>query len=481
MMAKETPEVTIGKRGFVPDLAEKAGLGVRIPENENEAAQAEAAFMVEMEKLSIRDREQLVLETVGFNPMQEESPSYVVSKLADLDVELSKIYRKPAYAEAIRGDKRYVASERFRMQFLRAESYNAKNAAHLMVDHFRMKKELFGRGEILSREVVFDDLNEDARNFVRNGYLQVSRSKDNAGRTIFYWGSCVLNNVKSMKSVQQANWYTINAAVRDVEMQINGFVFVVFTGGKPDDLSIVKATCNMRVGFPGCVNALHICNTSPTMRFFLAGVRLLLDRGMRERLREHAGDFDEVDFALQTFGIDTKDSPLRRDGSWSTEWHRQWLHMQYGYEVQNFQSEIIITPRRFDVLFGKTKHAKEHPGTMRCQLLVEMYCEEYDNADRDSKTVVADDIVRVIHARNGRFLKAIGDEGWEEVDNITARHKVTHYFRGMRERRLKREARNGKEKAAAPRKRGTEPLEKVRNGKASPPSFLEETGEFGSG
>mmetsp|Transcript_18923 Transcript_18923/g.40716 ORF Transcript_18923/g.40716 Transcript_18923/m.40716 type:complete len:137 (-) Transcript_18923:33-443(-) len=77
---------------------------------------------------------------------------------------------------------------------------------------------------------------------------------------------------------------------------------------------------------------------------------------------------------------------------------------------------------------------------MRCQLLVDMHWEEYEGQNKLERGLIAEKIVRMVHESGGRFLKWNGNKtagAWEEVDDNAARAKVTHFFRGIRERKQK--------------------------------------------
>ena len=95
------------------------------------------------------------------------------------------------------------------------------------------------------------------------------------------------------------------------------------------------------------------------------------------------------------------------------------------------EATICIVPRRFDVLFGRGRNTRVHSGNLRAKHLVEMRFEEYEKANKQEKTVIAEEIVANIKASNGRFLTS-EDGGWVEVDAETARYKIAHFFRRRR-------------------------------------------------
>ena len=102
----------------------------------------------------------------------------------------------------------------------------------------------------------------------------------------------------------------------------------------------------------------------------------------------------------------------------------------------------ILVPRRFDVVFGKGKYASEHTGNLRAFHIVQMNRQAYEKASKNDKKLLAEKIVKLIKGSYGRFLKrqTKGFKGpWVEVDHETAREKISHYFRRMREIEVKQE------------------------------------------
>ena len=60
----------------------------------------------------------------------------------------------------------------------------------------------------------------------------------------------------------------------------------------------------------------------------------------------------------------------------------------------------------------------------------------YENAKILEKTLIAERIVKDVKNSAGRFLKNDGNGAWIEVDDETARDKISHAFRDKR-RKLK--------------------------------------------
>lgn len=67
--------------------------------------------------------------------------------------------------------------------------------------------------------------------------------------------------------------------------------------------------------------------------------------------------------------------------------------------------ELFHEFRDSDVLFGRSKNNREHPGNKRMQLIVDIHRAMYDKADRDDKTEISRNIVQMIKSQGNRFLK----------------------------------------------------------------------------
>lgn len=199
---------------------------------------------------------------------------------------------------------------------------------------------------------------------------------------------------------------------------------------------------SLRGALPQRVDAAHYCYNSAILRPFVAGIRLFIDADARFRLRPHYGTPQSIEFELQTFGIPAEDSPMSHDGAWSTQRHQEWiaalrLRDENQRENKLQQSSTTCSPRRFDVLFGKSKEAREHTGNLRALHLCDMHWSKYEQSSKYGKTEVAEKIVSIIQESNGRFLKS--EKGvWVEVSDDVAREKVSHFFRHMRAKMISR-------------------------------------------
>jgi len=173
---------------FTPELARSAGLADhRFPNSEEEADLAEQALSNELEKLSMDEHERILFDIHGFCCLQEdEGETFIADKLVQLEACLNKIKpkKKEAYTRAKFLNKKYVESRDFRLAFLRSDKFDPKEAAQTIVNHFDIKRRIFGDDEVLGRDVVQSDLQEDDLERLRDGFIQLLPERDAAGRTI---------------------------------------------------------------------------------------------------------------------------------------------------------------------------------------------------------------------------------------------------------------------------------------------------------
>jgi hypothetical protein len=146
---------------------------------------ADALLAKAMAAMSVEEREQSIFDIHGVSDVIHEEPGFVRAKLEDMEMELSKLTRgnKEAYMQAEAQNKEYVICHKFRLRFLRAESFNARLAAGRMVRFFDEKKKLFGPDK-LTKEIKLRDLDKEDRKFLDSGIFQIVPLRDPAGRRI---------------------------------------------------------------------------------------------------------------------------------------------------------------------------------------------------------------------------------------------------------------------------------------------------------
>jgi len=84
-----------------------------------------------------------------------------------------------------------------------------------------------------------------------------------------------------------------------------------------------------------------------------------------------------------------------------------------------------------DVLFGRGGRTNHHPGNKRYLEAKDSIQERYMKADKNEKTAISQELVDMVHAWGGRFLKLEKgtEDKWYQVLNITARKKASQTLR----------------------------------------------------
>ena len=146
----------------------------------------DAMLAKELTRLSMEEREEVFADLHGVADVVQETPTMLDRAFQELEKEIQKNKRRPAYEKALFLDPRYVQSKEFRIKFLRADRFNIKAAAKRLVQHFEFKMELFGYDK-LARDITFEDLNvQDQQDCLHGGYwfLPSPNQADRSGRRI---------------------------------------------------------------------------------------------------------------------------------------------------------------------------------------------------------------------------------------------------------------------------------------------------------
>jgi hypothetical protein len=112
------------------------------------------------------------------------SSSFIMEKLKELDEALGHIQHKAAYDQALQNSDGYVEDPKFRLIFLRADSFDACRAATRLVSFMEEKLHRFGP-DALTRQLTMDDLSRTSRSLlVKRGVMQILPARDSSGRAI---------------------------------------------------------------------------------------------------------------------------------------------------------------------------------------------------------------------------------------------------------------------------------------------------------
>jgi hypothetical protein len=173
----------------------------------------------------------------------------------------------------------------------------------------------------------------------------------------------------------------------------------------------------------------------------------------------------ECIYELMTFGIPVDDYPISSDMVLNRKKHLEWVQARRFLEVSASSSTdnsarcgvpavMVLVPKSTDILFGRGRSIREHPGNLRFVLLVESYMDRYEGLElRNEKTVFTQEAVFKIKSMGGRFLKQEAGVFWQEVDDELARDKVSYTLRSRRSTKKAEERKKEEEKANEHKKR----------------------------
>jgi hypothetical protein len=176
-----------------------------------------------------------------------------------------------------------------------------------------------------------------------------------------------------------------------------------------------------------------------------------------------------------SFGIPVDDYPVSSDMVLNREKHLEWVQSRRVLEASSFSLSsspssyssspstdnhvvhgvpvgVVVVPKSTDVLFGRGKSLREHPGNLRFGFFVESVFDRYEGLSRHSeKRNFTQEVVMKIKSMGGRFLRQEAGV-WREVDDDQARQKVSHTLRTRRSIKME-EREKTEEKAKELKKR----------------------------
>ena len=260
-------------------------------------------------------------------------------------------------------------------------------------------------------------------------------------------------------------WYLVMSNLEDdEESQRNGYVVIRYSvdvpqhGASPLHLEYISKASVLTKSIPLQVKGFHFCSDNDALKPIMSSIQLFLGKERRARFRAHCGTGVECCYGLTEFGIKKNILPFKDfEGTLKDGWYEEVIQRQTQLELNYEQSLVaahippdgkILYPKINDILLGRGRPQQEYPGNLKLASIVESRREEYSTASKQGKTRKATEVVSMIKAYGGRFLKK-ADHGpsstmqhqqdqaggsqtgyWVEVlDTRVAREKVSHSFR----------------------------------------------------
>jgi hypothetical protein len=194
-------------------------------ESDDTWSAVESLLALDLNKMSLNEREKVFEDLHGVSDIVDESPELVASCLDELELEIAKIRRRDAYIAAASKDSCYTSSRTLRLKFLRAENFDSNRAAARLVGFFETKLEIFGP-DPLARDLLLSDLNEDDHKCLQSGLMTLVPAKDVAGRGIMTWMPLIKEGGFSVRSKVRIISVHSGGSVCFTIRELNGVVVI---------------------------------------------------------------------------------------------------------------------------------------------------------------------------------------------------------------------------------------------------------------
>ena len=149
---------------------------------------ADVMLAHDLNALSLQERNQVYEEIHGVEATIPETPEILESGLGNLEMQLQELLQRNTPFRDLMNQLpsttlQYLASPRFRLQFLRADNFDIEKVAMRMVNYILYVKDMFGV-RCLGRPLVLDDLDKEDIAAVKGGVFQFLPSRDVTGRIV---------------------------------------------------------------------------------------------------------------------------------------------------------------------------------------------------------------------------------------------------------------------------------------------------------
>eukprot|EP00339_Tiarina_fusa_P010040 CAMPEP_0117023476 /NCGR_PEP_ID=MMETSP0472-20121206/17520_1 /TAXON_ID=693140 ORGANISM="Tiarina fusus, Strain LIS" /NCGR_SAMPLE_ID=MMETSP0472 /ASSEMBLY_ACC=CAM_ASM_000603 /LENGTH=473 /DNA_ID=CAMNT_0004729611 /DNA_START=44 /DNA_END=1465 /DNA_ORIENTATION=+ len=429
----------------------------------NSVASQIDSFSAELSRLSIEERSNALYDLHGVSDKQPETAEMIESHTEQMRSILSTISSQGgedslAYRKAKSANANYV--DGLKLRFLRADGYNSREAAFRMLRFFERKSYLFGEDK-LGREIELHDLSEEEVQALKEGLVQISPVRDQAGRAIIFFHGQVHEKYECTKSVMRVIFYFMMATLRDSESQTNGTVMVSYGLGQQRTIpGRMSEFLKIWESIPWRFVACHYCKERRQFGILQPVVQVLaksLQSKILSRFRIHTGSHIEIMFNLMTFGIPKDAIPVDDNGSMAGLSQHHKVLESLGYVTDDSNDPVApivassdsslapLSPKSnagsedavslvlgsVDVLMGRGHHPKSSPGSLRLYNMLLEYNDKYNAADKAEKTVISRQILKRMKDMGSRFM-ARSEGGFVECDDSVARKKIAHGFRNLR-------------------------------------------------
>jgi len=263
-----------------------------------------------------------------------EPTSLLDQSLLKLDLELLRINfeKKRAYNKALKANRDYVRSKKFRLKFLRAEKFDPALAADRLVQHFEEKLELFGE-DLLGRDILLSDLDGDDLASLNMGYLQVLPERDANNRKVLFYYKAISDCYKRRENLLKALWYVFNVISEDEDVQKLGIVNVVYNvgGWVENGIDYEKSRRVSRIfrAIPLRFASFFVCLDEGVWMTVVDTFSFMISKYLRIRLRVILGGHDESQEKLAAVGVPASALPIdNAKNKLLLDAHLKWIESQ---------------------------------------------------------------------------------------------------------------------------------------------------------
>jgi len=400
--------------------------------------EVDALLSEAMNNLTFQEREEQQEVLHGVAKDIAEEASFIEKALRELDAHIIRKKAGTVYEIAERMNPAYVNSRAFRIMFLRGNRYDAKASANQMIRFFEMKQQIFG-SEKLTRDIVLEDLDEDDREALKAGFVQLAGS-DTSNRQVIIQ----LPGVRKFKHLQnelRARFFTCMEALRSEQTQLKGVVAMLYSVGSFKDRSkgvgFMEHT-RLALSVPIHIAAIHLCLDDPNQYILIRAGLATINAKLRARIRVHYGSHLECQYLLSTYGVLAQTLPLTATYEIDMHRHLKCIESCFRDSQDGSRSTISritgIEPKADDVLLMGYK-TSNNLGNHRLRERVKELFLQYNAGTYEQKRHLLDGLIASIHNSGGRFLKQDKESVvWQEVTLKEARTKVTQIFRNYKRR-----------------------------------------------
>jgi hypothetical protein len=279
---------------------------------------ADTVIAQQLSRLTMREREQVYYDLHGVRDEAPETPMLLYEAVEKMKQQLQQVVAQGAavaYEQAVQQNPFYCHKTGFLTKFLRAESLDPSQAALRIARYFDNKLELFGADK-LTKDITQDDFEGGANDTdtLYNGQLQILPERDRAGRAIAICTPAARTTGSSLSMLRRL-FYLAQLISEDEETQKKGVIVVcVYNHCTPDfDTAYAQRAAIAGSSQPVRIEALHFCmdNSTPGWGPFFDAAKMAMNPYLQVRVKSHVGDFHECMSALRSFGIPTKEFPMK--------------------------------------------------------------------------------------------------------------------------------------------------------------------------